>query len=122
MRILGIDHGARQIGLALSDPSGKIALPLKTVRTEDEVCREAQAQGAGAIVIGLPLSRSGRETRQSRIVRRFGAALEKRLQLPVIFEDERFTTALAENNSPRQKADASAAALILQEYLDRNAK
>lgn len=119
MRYLGIDYGAKRIGLALSDPEGRIAFPHSTVRTLEEVLAVAQHEGVGAVVVGFPVPFHGRSSSQTRTVRAFAARLKSGLQLPIAFENEVFTTKLAERFSSREKADASAAALILQSYLDR---
>ena len=97
MRYLGIDYGQKRIGLALSDPEGRMAFPRATVQTLGEVAAKA--------------------------VLRFVADLREKVQLPIALENELLTSALARRHTRREKADASAAALILQSYLDRkNAK
>ena len=119
MRYLGIDYGKARIGLALSDPGGLIAFPHTVVHTPEEVIREAKAEGAEAVVVGLPLSFSGRPSAQAQGTRAFAAKLGQALQLPIEFENEVLTTKMAERSSEKHRADASAAALILQSFLDR---
>ncbi len=120
MRYLGIDYGQKKIGLALSDPEGRIAFPHSTARTLEEAAAIATREGVGAVVIGLPIPFRGRPSAQTRAVRAFAARLERALQLPMAFENEVFTTKLAERHTAKGKADASAAALILQSYLDKH--
>ena len=119
MRYLGIDYGAKRIGLALSDSEGSIAFPHATVGSVEEVVEVISREGVERVIIGLPLTLHGKESDESARVRQFVSELSKRVQLPIAFENEVFTTKLAERHTPREKADASAAALILQSYLDR---
>lgn len=119
MRYLGVDYGQKRIGLALSDSEGRLGLPYGTAQNIDEVSLAAKKEGVGKIVIGLPMLLSGGESAQTREVRRFAIRLKKILQLPVEFESEIFTTKIAGRHSKKDKADASAAALILQSYLDK---
>lgn len=137
MRVLGIDFGESRIGVALSDPTGTIASPLETVRRRrgkrpplrrlEEI---AQAHGVTRLVVGLPLDLSGNETPWCGEVRAMGDALAARMDVPVAYVDERFTSARAERavrgiGLPRSRreekgrVDAAAAALILQAWLDR---
>ncbi|OHA08963.1 MAG: hypothetical protein A3B37_02960 [Candidatus Sungbacteria bacterium RIFCSPLOWO2_01_FULL_59_16] len=123
MRYLGIDYGQKRIGLALSDPEGRMAFPRATVQTLGEVAAVLQAAGARRIVVGLPLDARGRFGPPAKAVLRFVADLREKVQLPIALENELLTSALARRHTRREKADASAAALILQSYLDRkNAK
>lgn len=119
MRYLGIDYGQKKIGLALSDPEGRVAFPHSTVRTLEEAVALAKRAGVSAVVVGLPIPFRGRPSAQARPVRAFAGRLARALQLPIAFENEALTTKIAERHTAREKADASAAALILQSYLDR---
>ena len=119
MRYLGIDYGEKRIGLALSDPEGHMAFPEMTVERDDDIFKIIAGKGVGEIVIGLPLRLDGGESEESRRVRSFAARLGKSVQLPIAFENEAFTTKIAQEHSSPAHADAAAAALILQSYLDR---
>ena len=139
-RVLGIDVGERRIGLAISDPTRTLARPLLTLtvagsdeavtRVASEIARLAQEEegGIAAIVVGLPLRLDGSPTGQTRNVEAFVAALRTRTSVPIVHEDERLTSREAESRLAererdwrRRKArlDAAAAAIILQDYLDR---
>ena len=135
MQILGIDPGRKRIGLALSDEAdGTLALPFRTVErgaNDVEAARTVQAaivdRTVTRVVVGLPLRLDGSEGEAARRVRRFIAALEKTLQLPVHVIDERLTTLSAERGlremgvraeRRREVVDQSAAAIILQTFLD----
>lgn len=122
MRYLGIDYGEKRIGLALSDPEGRIAFPHATVGRLEDICAVIPQQEVGAIIIGLPLALDGADTDETRMVRAFAARLAELLPLPVVFENEMFTTKIAEAHSATEHADAAAAALILQSYLDKQIK
>lgn len=137
MRVLGIDYGARRIGIALSDPTGTLASPLSTLTYRAgkrpplaEIERIAREKGVERVVMGLPLDLAGRETELCATVRRTGDDLARRLGVPVDYVDERLTSVRAErairsSGLPRSqrerkdRVDAAAAALILQSWLDR---
>jgi len=138
-RVLAVDLGERRIGLALSDPSGTLASPLRTIEVSGDperdrlavvdAAREAEAQ---VIVVGLPRSLSGRESPAARRARVEASALaEVAGEIKVELHDERFTTreadrALADAGKRRRErrahVDAAAAAIILQSYLDAKGK
>jgi putative pre-16S rRNA nuclease len=144
-RVLGIDVGARRIGLAISDPSRTLARPLSTLTVsglDDAVARVAREierlaqelakddDHLAVIVIGAPARLDGSPSEQTPKVDAFAAALGARTTLPIVREDERLTSREAESRLAsrerdwrRRKArlDAAAAAIILQDYLDRNA-
>jgi len=137
--VLAVDLGERRIGLALSDPSGTLASPLRTIEITGDperdrlavvtAAREAEAQ---VIVVGLPRSLSGREGPAARRARVEASALaEVAGEIKVELHDERFTTreadrALADAGKRRRErrahVDAAAAAIILQSYLDAKGK
>ncbi|MGB7217581.1 MAG: Holliday junction resolvase RuvX [Vicinamibacterales bacterium] len=139
MRILGIDVGRRRVGLAISDTSGTLARPLSTVtvasaadavaRVLAEVTRlAAEDDGLSAIVVGMPARLDGRPTTETPYVAAFIDALKTRTPIAVLTEDERLSSreaesrlAVKEKDWRRRKAklDAAAAAVILQDYLDR---
>jgi putative Holliday junction resolvase len=133
MRLLGVDPGARRIGLALSDEDGEIASPHSTVQVQgqERALREVAAAAArlevGCVVVGLPLRLDGSEGEASRRARQFAQRLGELTQLPIVMWDERLTTLSAERalaeagvrgSKQRQLVDRVAAALLLQSYLD----
>jgi putative holliday junction resolvase len=133
-RLLGLDPGARAIGLALSDVGLLLASPYGTLRrgrlavNAAEVVAIAQAQGAGALVVGLPLSMDGSFGPAAQAARDWTLALSQASGLPAAMWDERLTTAAAHrllrgeaDLSRRKRAavvDRTAAALMLQGALD----
>ena len=132
--ILGLDVGAKTIGLALSDAGYIIASPLLTVArrkfTQDAVELEAviAKHNVGALVIGLPVQMDGTEGARAQSTRSFAAELLKRRDMPIAFWDERLSTAAVERMltdeadlSRKRRAevvDKAAAAYILQGALD----
>jgi len=133
-RVLGLDVGTKTIGLALSDTLLMVATPLRTIRRgrfktdAAEVLREVDAHGAGALAIGLPIALDGRESPRSQSVRQFARNLLEIRDLPVVFWDERLSTAAVERTmieaalTRRRRSeiiDRTAAAYILQGLLDR---
>lgn len=129
MRYLGIDYGSKRIGLALSDEKGLLAFPYKTLNgaNSDTIIKEIKKiiskENVEKIVIGLPFTLKSQMSFQAQKVRRFGEALSSLVQLPIVFENEIFTSRMAEKSGvSREKLDASAAALILQDFLDKQKK
>ena len=139
MRVLGIDVGERRVGLAVSDPTGTLARPLTTLTVADErdaldrvmetVGRlAAESDGLATIVVGLPTRLDGSSSAVTARVAAFVDALRRRTTLPVATEDERLSSREAESRlaarepdwrKRKAKLDAAAAAVILQDYLDR---
>jgi len=133
MKLLGIDYGARRIGLAASDESGTLALPLEQLDAEPRAksCARIAAlvkeRGIGRIVVGLPRNMDGREGPAAHAVRDFIAALRTVVAVEIVEWDERLSTAAAERamveadysrKRRRAQRDALAAQMILQNYLD----
>jgi putative Holliday junction resolvase len=134
VRLLGLDVGTKTIGLALSDVSRSIASPYDTIRrtkfTEDaQVIRDVvQEHDVGGLVIGLPINLDGSEGPRAQSTRAFARNLAPIVALPMLFWDERLSTAAVERHlieadaSRKRRAqvvDRMAAAYILQGVLDR---
>ena len=132
MTILGIDYGAKKIGLALSDQRERMAMPLQiipntnlaaAVQLIQSIC---QSEQIGKIVVGLPVSlqQNDSTTASIQVVQTFLDKLHQVIQLPIETIDERLSTAEAKKLLVGQGGgddDAVAAMLILQTYLDRQA-
>ncbi len=133
MKILSVDPGQKNIGLAISDELGISARPLCVIahvqRTLDaaQVAAIAAEEGAQKIIVGQPLDINGKPTFEGRRSARFANALRAQTDLPVSLWDESFSTQTARQNAietgmPRKKRrghlDSIAAAVILQSYLD----
>ena len=137
--MLGIDYGARRIGLALSDATATLASPWRMLQrppSEAETMRLLVAEiatlrnhddGLAAVVVGWPRRLDGSPTDLTRIVETFAKSLEQKLDVPVVLQDERLSSTEAESRLARrekdwrkrkQQLDAAAAAVILQDYLD----
>ena len=120
MIVLGIDYGTSKVGLAIGHTDTKVATPLEVVKPEDlamKIERLVETQGVNLVVFGLPLSLAGEETASAKMVREFAAKIETEISTPIVFEDERLTTAQAKRDG---HDDAVAAMYLLQSYLDRN--
>lgn len=132
-RVLGVDYGDSRIGLAMSDPIKIIASPFKTIRNEgNEKCLQVfqsliKEKDVEAIVVGLPIGLKGQETVQTKKVREFVNLLYA-LKLPIHLEDERLSSVSAEKSMIQQNIktghnkgliDQRAAAIILQQFLDK---
>lgn len=130
--LIGVDHGSKRIGLAVSDSRQTLAMPLSTLAAKSpahnaqklrRICGE---YGAVGWVVGLPLHLSGDESDQSRKVRAFGAWLAETTLRPVGYWDERLSSHAAESvlwslgESPQARSgriDGIAAQVILEAYL-----
>lgn len=136
-KILGVDYGDVRTGLAVSDALGFLASGIGTVRpggmrnTAVLVAEEAKKQGAVRIVIGLPRNMDGSEGFRAEAVRAFAALLTEYTDIPYEFYDERLSTveahrflSLTDTRGKRRKevVDTLSAQIILQNYLDANAK
>jgi putative pre-16S rRNA nuclease len=139
-RILAVDVGARRIGLAISDATATLARPLETIEVQsraDAVNRVAERiavltaedDGLAGIVVGLPIHLDGTPSAESARAHAFIASLAARTSLPIAIEDERLSSREAERRlalgeqdwrKRKRKLDAAAAAIILQDYLDRD--
>ena len=135
-RILGLDVGARRIGVAISDPLGLTAQGLETLHRKNKkhdfsclhrVIRDYQVK---EIVVGLPLRMSGVEGTQAEKIQAFAEDLRKHFKLPVHLWDERLTSAEANRllretdlsiEKRSQAVDRMAAILILQGWMEQNA-
>jgi putative holliday junction resolvase len=133
MRVLGLDIGARRIGVAVSDPDGRVATPLKVLDARalagdiGPLQRLVADYEVDLIVAGLPLTLAGDEGPQAQEVRDRAEQLARALRLPLELWDERLTTTEAARTmaasgvSARESkaaVDMVAAALILQGFLD----
>ncbi len=141
MRVVGVDLGARRIGLAVSDASAVLARPLETiVRPAGSGERQAVQAVLAAVarverdddavdtlVVGLPRRLDGSPNDQTAVVERFVAALRLATPRSVVVQDERLSSheaesrlAVRERDWRKRKArlDAAAAAVILQDFLD----
>jgi putative holliday junction resolvase len=144
MRFLGVDYGRKRIGLALSDATGMLARPWKTIAaqgaadaiartlaTEIELLR-CEPDGIGAVVVGFPRRLSGEPNEQTPLVEALATRLRSLLtDVPVVLQDERLSSREAETLLARREKDwkkrkpmldATAAAVILQDYLDSHSR
>jgi putative Holliday junction resolvase len=143
VRALGIDYGERRIGLALSDPTGLLASPWKTIANDANLGAAAQRlavevnalvaepDGLDAIVLGLPRRLSGDDNDQTARVRKLAALLGGTVSIPIALQDERLTSHQADEllagrerdwRKRKKQIDAMAAALILQDFLDHQTR
>lgn len=133
MRILGLDHGTKRVGVAVSDELHMIALPLEYIAPEPfadflarlkEILREKEIE---LILIGMPRNMDGSYGLAALKVQEFAAALKAAVTVPIKLWDERLTTTQAQKfliqggmrrDQRKEKVDQTAAAILLQSYLD----
>jgi putative Holliday junction resolvase len=117
LKVLALDFGSARTGVAVSDPTGTVARPVKTVERAATDAGFAKllaviaAEGPELVVVGMPLTLRGEHGEQARETDAFVERLRAALELPVETYDERFTSVLAEGD------DARAAAHLLSSYL-----
>jgi putative Holliday junction resolvase len=137
-RVLALDVGERRVGIAVSDDTQTLARSLTVLHRRSKaqdfeaLARLAREQAATALVVGLPLAPDGHEGQQAGRIRRYAAALGEALaaqglDVPIVFHDESLSTVTAaevmiaagrKRRHRRRHIDATAAAVILQDYLD----
>jgi putative Holliday junction resolvase len=123
MRVLALDYGRERCGCAISDPSGVLATPIEPVPAPASRRGLARLRSlvaehdAERVVVGLPLSLSGRDSAQTVETRSFASKLAAVLTVPVELYDERFTTRLAERTGGAASEDSRAAAHLLETWL-----
>ncbi len=138
---MGLDPGGRWVGVAISDDEGRLALPLATVDRRADVddgigrVKElVELDPVSRVVIGIPLDPTGREDEQAADFRAYGERIAAALGLPLEVQNERFSnplgggepptkrrrrrTSVAQHKARRQREHATAAANILQRWLD----
>jgi len=136
-RILGLDHGDRRIGLALSDPLQIIAKPFETIDLKftenifvllNSIIKEYDVE---TIIVGYPLTLKNEFSIQTEKVLKFVELLKKNVQVEVKLYDERLTSQIAQKSlvmqgvktgHNKEDVDKTAAAVFLQNYLDENKK
>ena len=140
VRLLGLDFGNKRVGLAVSDASGTLARPLRTITSTGSVDGlikvlvneirglQTDTDGLGGIVVGLPRHLDGSASELTVRVRAFADRLRSEVDLPLTFQDARLSSreaegrlALFERDWRRRKKsiDAAAAAVTLQDHLDQ---
>ena len=134
-RILGLDLGDVRIGVAISDPGRHVAVPMGTVHTGapadlKAIAKLVREHEVTLVVVGHPLKMTGAPGTRAHHAEEFVAALRQVLRVPVVLQDERLSTVEADRalreagaggRDRRRAVDRSAAAVILQSYLDRAA-
>jgi len=136
MRILGLDHGTRRVGVAVSDEMHLIALPMEYIAPEPfadflarlkEILREKEIE---LILVGMPRNMDGSYGPAALKVQAFTAAVKDAVTVPLKLWDERLTTTQAQKfliqggmrrEKRKEKVDQTAAAILLQSYLDSRA-
>ncbi len=128
MKTLGIDYGTKRVGVAVSDDTATLAFPKAVLRNShtllDEIKSIIKNNRVKEIVVGQSLNTDGSENLLMEDIKRFVTILEKEIGLAVFLEPEFFTSEEARKGKKnggvsKHMMDASAAALILQRYLDK---
>lgn len=124
MRYLGIDYGAKRIGLAVSDEEGKMAFPYEVVLNQGDIVEKMgeiiEKEKIDKIVVGESKNFEGEPNKIMKDIEKFVLGIKAGFKVEIIFEPEFLTSVQAKKSQPESgMRDASAAAIILQSYLDR---
>jgi putative Holliday junction resolvase len=137
MRTLALDHGTKRMGIAISDELGMIAQPMEFIPAEpfakflerlQEIIREKQVE---QLIVGMPRNMDGSYGPAATKVREFVAVLKESITMPIVFWDERLTSTQANRylvqanvrrEKRKEKVDQTAAAILLQSYLDTHSQ
>lgn len=125
MKIVALDYGSARTGVAVSDPSGLLARPLAVIdrvgapRGMAQLLAILSDEQPDLVLIGLPLLVDGTRGRQAEAALAFAGRLRAACAIPIETEDERFTTRIAQRKGGDAALDARAAAVLLQDWLDR---
>lgn len=133
-RILALDVGDKRIGVAVSDPFGFSGTPLGIIQNNEKAFEKIKEYinqyKPKKIVIGLPLTLKGEEGEQAKKTKAFAEKLKEKIpDIDIVFEDERFTTSIAEERlslavknkkKMKKKLDSVSAVVILESYLSKN--
>ena len=125
MKVVALDYGSARTGVAVCDPSGTLARPLETIErigAQEGTARLLQViaeHEAELLLVGLPLLPDGTHGDQANATLAFVGRLRPQTAVPIEFEDERFTSAVAQTKGGEAGLDARAAAELLQGWLDR---
>lgn len=134
MRYMGIDYGTVRVGIAISDPLGMVARGIESIRVKkhdpddliNRIIELVNIHDIGTIVLGLPRRTDGKVGASELGARALHDALQSKLDIPIILQDERFTSVIAnrilmtssvKKNQKRDVVDQVAAEVILNEYL-----
>ena len=132
-RIIGIDFGLSKVGVAISDPSGIISMPLEVIRYEKQedlvksLKKIALEKNVNVLIIGYPLNMNYKENSMTEIIDKFKCTMEEN-NFEVHLEDERLSSEYAKKimvqqdiktGENKEMVDVLAASIILQTYLDR---
>jgi len=125
MKIIGIDYGERRVGVAISDDSRKMAFPVSVLENNDKLLQRIkeiiEKENVDKIVVGESKDFSGEPNRIMKEIEVFVKDLETQSDLTIVLEPEFLTSHQAQRYTGKNNMhDASAAAIILQSYLDRN--
>jgi putative Holliday junction resolvase len=123
MKYLSIDYGDKKVGLAIGDDEVKIASPFSVLENDNKLMINLtsiiETENIESVVIGLPLGLAGQQSAQYKKVRRFITKLVDEINIPIIEEDEKLTSAYAQKLGSGKIDDDVAAMIILQSYFDK---
>lgn len=125
MKIIGIDFGEKRVGVAISDNSGRVAFPVSVLENNDKLLTKIkdiiEKENVEKIVVGESKDFAGAPNVIMKKIDQFVSILEKQTDLQIVLEPEFLSSHQAQRYTGKNSMhDASAAAIILQSYLDRN--
>ncbi len=118
MKILGIDFGTKNIGLAWTDTTLGMVLPFGVVKNTTELIKIIREERVDLIVFGFPITLTGQENKNTERIKKAAFEIQKQTGLEVQFFDERFTSQAADAVGPGVSRDEKSAMIILEGYLE----
>ncbi|MBT4384282.1 Holliday junction resolvase RuvX [Candidatus Peregrinibacteria bacterium] len=122
-KILSLDLGTKRTGVALSDPSQRVAFPRDEIEHDslesliESLSVIIESEKVVGILVGLPLTLSGTESEQTRIAKEYSGKISEHFNLPIDSMDERFTTQEALKKMQSKTVDSDVAQILLVHYL-----
>jgi putative Holliday junction resolvase len=123
MNILAVDYGTKNIGLAWAQMGLGVVLPYGVIKDKnlDELVKLIKKENIDKVIVGLPLGLKEKENANTEKIKKFASDLKNLINIPIEFEDERFSSQAADRMSGGGASrDEKSAMVILQSYLEKN--
>lgn len=122
MKILAVDYGTKNIGLAWTDTTLGVVLPYGVVKNITELVKLIKSEATDQIVVGFPISLNGEEGKNTQRVKEFIFKLQKQINVPVKIFDERYSSQAADALGEGVSRDEKSAMVILEGYIQKSNK
>lgn len=123
MHLLAVDYGTKNIGLAWVETGLGVVLPYSVIKDKNlaELVKLIKKENIDKVIIGLPFGLKEKENENTKKIKKFAADLKNLIDIPIDFEDERFSSQAADRmGNGGASRDEKSAMIILQSYLERS--